>query len=123
MGFLLRPTVVLLALLALVVLPGSSALATQCEQAEFTESGQYPHTVYVDVTTETAGATIFITAGNYFIPADPTHTGSTPTGSTLIYGEPIKVFAGQSIRIKAVVYRAGMTDSVITYDEIDNTGN
>ena len=76
------PAVTFIAALALTAFALSSALATQAEPVQFTENGnQYPQTIYVYATTPTSGATIFATMGNYFIPADPTHNGGTPTGT------------------------------------------
>ncbi|MEY2518281.1 MAG: hypothetical protein QOF24_40 [Verrucomicrobiota bacterium] len=118
-----RPVATLMAILALIAFASSSALATQCETAEFTENGNhYPQTIYVYVTTATPGATIFATVGNHYIPADPTHSGGTPTGSSFICGGTFAVFAGDHKWIKAVVYKAGMTDSLIEIYEIDNSG-
>src|SRR5205085_3642937 len=85
-GVACRSLVVLLALLALIAFASSSALATQADPVDFSESGASPSTIYVYATTVTSGATIFATMGNYFIPADPTHNGGTPTGSTFICG-------------------------------------
>jgi len=113
-----------MAVVALIACASSSAFATQCEIAEFSDNGAtYPQTIYVYVTTATPGATIFATVGNHFIPADPTHSGGTPTGSTFICGGTFAVFAGDYKWIKAVVYKAGMTDSAMTIYEVDNSGN
>lgn len=119
-----RPLAMLMAIVALIACASSSALASPCEPAEYNENGNhYPQTIYVYVTTATPGATIFATVGNHFIPSDPTHSGSSPTGSTFICGGTFTVFAGDHKWIKAVVYKAGMTDSEITYYEVDNSGN
>lgn len=117
-----RPLATLMAVFALITCASSSALATQCEWADFTETGQYPSPVYVDVTTKTPGATIFVTVGSDCIPANPTHGSVGPTGSTFLYGGTFVVTAGQYIYIKAVVHKAGMTDSVTTYYEVNNKG-
>jgi hypothetical protein len=118
-----RPVATFLAVFALMACASSSALATQCEPAEFTESGGYPSTAYIYVTTATPGATIFATVGNHFVPADPTHSGGMPTGSTFICGGTFAVFVGDYKHVKCVVYKAGMTDSIMTSYELDNTGN
>ncbi|HEV2842974.1 MAG TPA: hypothetical protein VGW39_16755 [Chthoniobacterales bacterium] len=119
-----RPVATLLAVVALIVYASSSALATQCEVAEFNENGaHYPQTIYVYVTTATPGATIFATVGNHFIPQNPTHNGATPTGTTFICGGTFAVFAGDYKYIKAIVYKAGMTDSAQTEYYVDNTAN
>lgn len=112
-----------MAVFAFIVYASSSALASPCEPAEFEESGVYPSTVYVYVTTATPGATIFATVGNHFVPVNPTHSGPTPTSPTFICGGTFAVFVGDYKHIKAVVYKAGMTDSAVTYYAVDNTGN
>ncbi len=118
-----RRLMAFLAVFAFIAYASSSALASPCEPAEFEESGVYPSTVYVYVTTATPGATIFATVGNHFIPSNPTHSGSSPTGTTFICGGTFAVFVGDYKHIKAVVYKAGMTDSAVTYYAVDNTGN
>lgn len=118
-----RPMTTLVAALALIAYAATSALATQCEPVDFTDDGGYPGTVYVYATTATPGATIFATMGNYYIPADPTHNGGTPTGSTFICGGTFAVFSGQHKWFKAIAYKAGMTDSVLNIYEVDNSGN
>jgi hypothetical protein len=124
-GFLLSPTVVLLALLALVLFPSSSALAIpRCESVEFSESGGYPFAVFVDATTATSGATILATMGIGFIPASPTHGDHcSPTGSTFIWDGPYGVPFGQLKYIKAIACKAGYADSFATSYVVDNTGN
>jgi hypothetical protein len=117
------PAATFIAVVALIAFASSSALATQCEPAEFSESGGFPSTAYIYVTTATPGATIFATVGNHFIPADPTHSGGSPTGTTFICGGTFAVFVGDSKYVKAVVYKAGMTDSAMTSYALDNTGN
>lgn len=119
-----RPVAMLMAVVALVAYASSSALATQCEPVEFTEDGVYPQTVYVYAATPTSGATILATMGNYFIPANPTHgSNCSPTGTTFISGGTFTVFAGQYKHFKAIACKAGMTDSVMTYYAVDNSGN
>jgi len=120
-GFLLRRAVALLTLLALVVFPSSSALATQVDDVEFAESGHYPHTIFVTLSSTTSGATIFYTIGQYWYADDPTHNGSTPINCQ-VYFTPIGVPAGTRRFIKAVAYKSGMTDSNVTLYEVDNTG-
>lgn len=119
-GFVLRRAVALLALLALVVFPSSSALATQVDDVEFSESGN-PNTVFVTLSSGTSGATIFYTVGQYWFAADPIHNGSTPINCQVYY-TPIGVPVGQRRYIKAVAYKSGMTDSNITIYVADNTG-
>lgn len=119
-----RPLAPLMAVVAFIAYASSSALAQQCEPVEFTENGnQYPQTIYVYANTPTTGATIFATMGNYFIPADPTHNGGTPTGTTFICGGTFAVFSGQHKWFKALAYKAGLADSAIEIYEVDNSGN
>lgn len=119
-----RPMATLIAVFALIACASSSAFATQCEPAEFNESGDsYPHVIYIYVTTATPGAIIFATVGNHFIPLDPTHSGSHETGTTFRCGGTFAVFAGDYKHIKCIVYKAGMTDSAMTTYDLDNSGN
>jgi hypothetical protein len=113
-----------MAVVALIAFASSSALATQAEPVDFTESGNFPNTIYVTLTTETSGATIFATVGySGVIPGNPTHNGGTPTGSTFICTAPIVVLVGQHKWIKAIAYRSDLTDSGVSLYEVDNTGN
>lgn len=119
-----RPVATLMAVFALIAYASSSALAIdKCEPAEFSESGGYPYTAYIYVTTAEPGATIFATVGNHFIPANPTHSGGTPTGTTFICGGTFAVFAGDYKHVKCIVYKAGKADSIMTSYELDNSGN
>jgi hypothetical protein len=118
-----RPVATLMAVFALIACASSSAFATQCEPAEFSESGGFPSTAYIYVTTATPGAIIFATVGNHFIPLDPTHSGSHETGTTFRCGGTFAVFVGDYKHVKCIVYKAGMTDSVMTSYDLDNTGN
>jgi hypothetical protein len=69
-------------------------------------------------------ATIFFTMGTTGYAADPTHSGSTPTGGTYTYpGTPLNVATGMKLYIKALAYKAGMTDSVVTSFLADNSGS
>jgi hypothetical protein len=118
-----RPVATLMVVFALIACASSFALAKQCQPAEFSESGGFPSTAYIYVTTATPGATIFATVGNHFIPVDPTHSGSSPINPTFICGGTFAVFVGDSKYVKCIVYKAGMTDSVMTSYALDNTGN
>ena len=112
-----------MAVAGFIVFGSSSALAQQCDTVQFTENGNtYPQTIYVYATTTTPGATIFATRGNHYIPANPTHSGGTPTGSTFICGGTFAVFAGDHKWFKAIAYKAGLTDSPIAIYEVDNSG-
>jgi len=122
--FLPSSIAILLALLVFVAFPSTSALATQCDEVTFTENGFYPHNTYVSLSTGTSGATIFVTWNIYYPPGDPTHSGSTPTGSTSTWvGPNFVVPPGQRLFIKALAYKSGFTDSIVTEYWVDNTGN
>lgn len=111
------------AMLALITVPATSAQAQQVDNVEFTESDHYPHTVWLTLSTTTPGATIFYRTNGLACPADPTHSGSTPTNGTNVYtGSPIPVAAGSVRFVKAVAYKAGMTDSIILCYQADNSG-
>ncbi|MEY2585872.1 MAG: hypothetical protein QOD80_1898 [Verrucomicrobiota bacterium] len=112
----------LLALLVFVAFPGSSALATQCDVVEFQETGLCcRHNIYVSLSTATSGATIFVTWSTTYTPADPTHNGSTPTGTTSTWvGPNFVVPPGGRLDIKAIAYKAGFTDSVVTEYLVEN---
>ena len=119
-----RPVATLMAVFALIAWASSSARATQCEPAEFSESGGFPSTAYIYVTTATPGAIIFATVGNHFVPVNPTHDSSGHEISpTFRCGGTFAVFVGDYKHVKCIVYKAGMTDSVMTEYELDNTGN
>jgi hypothetical protein len=119
-----RPVATLMAVFALIAYASSSALAIdKCEPAEFSESGGFPSTAYIYVVTAEPGATIFATVGNHFIPANPTHSGSSPTGTTFLCGGTFAVFVGDYKHVKCIVYKAGKADSIMTSYELDNTGN
>ena len=69
------------------------------------------------MSTSTAGATIFYTTNS----TPPTHNGSNPNGSTIIYNGPVSVGKSQDEFFEAVAYKSGMSDSNITEFEADNT--
>ena len=94
----------------------------QCSRIDFTTAGGgVQTTMQVYISTATGGATIFYTVANSNPPA-PTHTGSTPTGSTLVYSGPISVDWQVYEEFKAIAYKAGMTDSNVTSFVADNRG-
>jgi hypothetical protein len=113
---------ILLAVLAFVAFPSSSALADQCAVVEFEETGLCcSHPIYVTLSTATSGATIFVTSSTTYPPADPTHNGSTPTGTTSVWGGgSFVVGPGGRLHIKAIAYKAGFTDSAVTEDLVEN---
>lgn len=103
--------------------PSAWAQGSQCSQVEFDDSGHYPNNIYVTLSSATSGVTIFYRIAQYDFPADPTHNGSSATGGTQIYnGGTIVAPPGQNRYLKAVAYKAGMTDSIITSHVVENTG-
>jgi hypothetical protein len=101
----------------------STAWATQVLTPEIYESGYYgdPHTIFMY--SDTPGATIFYTRGTSTC-ATPTHSGSTPTGTTKVFdpSHPPQVAFRSYAVFKAVGYKFGMTDSPFTICFIaDNT--
>lgn len=113
---------ILLAILVFVAFPSSSAFATQCEEVEFNETGNCCiHNIYVSLSTGTSGATIFVTYSQWGTPATPTHNGSTPTGTTSTWvGPNFVVPPGGRLYIKAIAYKAGFTDSVVSEHLTEN---
>ena len=113
---------ILLAVLVFVAFPSSSALATQCDEVEFDETGFCcAHNIYVSLSTATSGATIFVTWNSTYSPADPTHNGSTPTGTTSTWvGPNFQVPSNSRLFIKAIAYKAGFTDSAVTDYLVEN---
>lgn len=109
--------------LALILFLTSSLLADQVEMPEFTQTGHYPNTVYVSITTPTSGAIIFYTRSlwPYGLPPTPTHNGPTPINCQVYYG-PLGVGNGQYAYFAAVAYKDGMTDSSVEPWDVDNTG-
>ena len=120
-GFVPRSIGILLTVLAVFI--GPSAFATQCEEVTFEETGYCcAHPIYVSLHTDTSGATIFVTWRTDYAPAaDPTHNGSTPTGQTSTWVGPyFNVPPGGRLYIKALAYKAGFADSVITEYSVEN---
>ena len=114
---------ILLAVLVFVAFPSSSARADQCAVVEFEETGYCCiHPIYVSLSTATSGATIFVTSSTTYPPADPTHNGGTPTGTTSIWVGPNFVVSPPHgrLHIKALAYKEGFTDSVVTEDLVEN---
>ncbi|HKP03180.1 MAG TPA: hypothetical protein VJU77_07400 [Chthoniobacterales bacterium] len=121
-GFVPSSIGILLALLVMVAFPSSSVLADQCAEVEFHETGNCCiHNIYVSLSTATSGATIFVTSSTTYMPADPTHNGSTPTGTTSTWvGPNFVVPPGGRLDIKAIAYKAGSTDSAVTEYLVEN---
>jgi hypothetical protein len=113
---------ILLAVLAFVAFPSSSARADQCAVVEYEETGYCCiHNIYVSLSTATPGATIFVTWRTDFAPGNPTHNGSTPTGATSTWvGPQFQVPPGGRLYIKALAYKAGFTDSAVTEYFVEN---
>lgn len=114
---------ILLALFLFVAFPISSARADDVSPVDFTETGHYPNLIQVFMSTATSGATIFYTVSSIQPPSNPTHNGSTPTGSTYVYTGPYNVSIGFHRYFKAIAYKAGMTDSIVTWHDVHNTGD
>jgi len=116
-GFGFSTIALLLALVAFLTFPSSSALAQlpRCSPVGFDESGHYPNTVFVSMSSN-AGATIYYTVGTVNYPPAPTH-------SSAIYSAPLGTPGGQKRFYKAIANKPGVcTDSVVTQYEVDNTG-
>ena len=113
---------ILLAVLVFVAFPSSSARADQCAVVEFQETGYCClHPIHVSLSTATSGAIIFVTYNTTYPPADPTHNGSTPTGTTSIYGGGyFTVTSNNRLDIKAIAYKEGFTDSAVTEDLVED---
>jgi RHS repeat-associated protein len=79
--------------------------------------------VHVTLSTDTPGTTIFYTISDTPQAANPTHDGPTPTGGTFAYTGPITVGPGATRWFKAMGYKAGMSDSILTEYGVDNSGN
>lgn len=97
---------------------------SQVAAVDFTLGGGYPEPMQVGMTTATSGATIFYTHGlNPNNIPNPTHSGGTPGTGTFVYSPYVIVPPGQRWYFRALGYKAGMTDSVITDPpfEADNT--
>jgi hypothetical protein len=72
------------------------------------------------MSTTTPGATIVFTTSHFGAPADPTHSSGAYTHSfTVPYGAGIN----SVLYMKALAFKTGFTDSAISFDECDNTGN
>ena len=74
----------------------------------FPPTGTTPRSV--SITCATSGATIFYTLSTGG--TNPTHSGATPLGSTLVYSGAFNTGTGTKI-VRAIGYKAGMTDSAI----------
>jgi hypothetical protein len=57
--------------------------------------------------------------------AAPTHSGSTPTGSTFVYTTPYLVGPGATVYFRALTYKAtgSYVDSIITDIKVHNPGD
>src|SRR6266545_6583311 len=95
----------------------------QCSPVSFTESGSYPGKKLSMAEPTPSDATIFYTTANNVSPSDPTHNGSTATGSTLVYSGQINVPAGHDQFYRAIAYKSGYGDSVVNETDVDNTSS
>jgi hypothetical protein len=114
----------LVALIATIILtsfPPSSARADQVADVTISHNCPHPGVATISLSTTTPGATIRFTTSHFGAPPDPTHTsGTVYTHSfTVPYGAGIN----SVLYIKAFAYEAGYTDSAVSFDECDNTGN
>ena len=94
----------------------AAAQATQVAMPAIFDNGcQLEYGMTVFMTCGTSGAIIFYTSGTNGC-TTPTHNGANPTGSTLVYnpGNPPFIHFGTARYFKAVAYKAGFTDSLIT---------
>ena len=89
----------------------------QVAPVTFSTTGSYPNPMLVSMSTSTVGAIIFYTTDS----TTPAHNGALPTGSTQIYSVPVSVAAGQATHFVALAYKPGMSDSVATTFDADNT--
>jgi RHS repeat-associated protein len=89
---------------------------------DFVQIGSYPDTIWLYMSTTTAGATIFYTVGTTDYSTDPTHDGSTPTNGTITYTGPVPIQNGEHRYFKAMGYKDGYIDSGVAPYEVDNHG-
>jgi hypothetical protein len=118
-GFLRPSILLLLALVALVSFPTSSALARpKCDPVEIYyeyESGYIA--IYMATDTPTPCKILFTTNGQ-----NPTHDANgNPTGGTAVYFGPMLISLGQCKNIRALTFKAyPYVDSDISADYICN---
>jgi hypothetical protein len=106
------------------IVPSRTPTATAVQQVDSVEFSEdlHPQSTQVSLSSSTEGAMIFCTSSNIgFI--TPTHNGSAAGPNTLVYSVPFTVPRTQKRYFMAMAYRAGMTDSAVTSDEIDYGGN
>jgi RHS repeat-associated protein len=90
---------------------------------ELTEENGSQQSIRVSMTTETTGAIIFFTASTtQYPPPAPTHNGAVAGQGTQIYQTPYVVPYGSRRYFRAIAYRAGMIDSVMTELAVENGG-
>lgn len=112
---------VLLALLVFVAFPSASALAApKCDPVTFSQNSPgVPINVFMASITPTPFI-IFYTTDT----SAPTHSGSTPTGTTHIYTGSVAVGPGATVYFRALAYKASpYVDSIITDYEVFNPGD
>lgn len=123
-GFVPSSIGLLLALLVFLAFPSSSALATQCEEVYYEETGLTPNTIYVYLYCDTPGSTIFVKYSPSAPPSNPTHDiyGNGTNGTGAWQGGYFTVPYTTRLFIKALCYKAGLTDSAVTEHWVDNSG-
>jgi hypothetical protein len=103
-----------LALFVLVAFPSSSVPAAgHCYDVDIYYEYGGPTGLLVDMDCAFPfGAIIFYTTDG----TSPTHSGGTPTGSTLVYYGQIPQAYGTRTHYKAIAYKAGYGDSLHVVD-------
>lgn len=89
--------------------PGTPTPGPQVQKPVILPAGGVAPQV-VGITDATAGATIFYTLSTGG--TNPTHSGATPLGSTLIYSSSFNTGSGIK-QVRALGYKAGLIDSAI----------
>ena len=121
LGFLPHSIGILLALLVFVAFPSSSALAApKCDPVVFSQNSPgVPINVFMNSITPSPFIIFYTTDSS-----NPTHSGSTPTGTTSIYTSSIAVGPGQTVYFRALTYKASpYVDSIITDYKVFNPGD
>jgi hypothetical protein len=88
----------------------------------FSTSGGAPASKYLSMYCQTAQATIFYTVSKTGY-VTPTHSGGSPTGSTLIYTGPVLVMVNEEKYFSALGYKSGMSDSAVAKIFVTNPSN
>lgn len=123
-GFVPRSLGLLLVVLGLIAFPNSSALAVQCAEVTFDETGSYSGNIYVSMYTDTPGATIYFLHSYIQPPTEyPGHySNGQPWPSTHVYNPsyPFVVMSNVNGFFKAIAFKSGVcTDSDPTYYSVE----